>query len=135
MLRIGKAIIKDLENIFKRHDVSLYTKTKTVYTVAFLIVMSGCESCTKKAKRRKNQFHLKCSVGGRFYGHHGLPKTNKGILNQIKCELLLEASNHDLMDATEHGTYHEKAIHTEAGNHAWMNGRQQQKKGIKDEMG
>ena len=52
----------NLDNIFKRRDITLLTKVRLVKAMVFPMVMYGCESWTvKKAERRRiDAFELGC---------------------------------------------------------------------------
>ena len=61
-LSLGKKIMTNLDNILKSRDITLPTKVHLVKTMAFPVVMYGCESWTiKKAERRRiDAFDLWC---------------------------------------------------------------------------
>ena len=51
-LLFGRKVMTNLDNIFKRKDITLPTKVRLVKAVVFPEVMYGCESWTvKKAER------------------------------------------------------------------------------------
>ena len=50
-LLLGREVMTNLDNIFKRRDITLPTKVRLVKAMVFLVVMYGCESWTiKKAE-------------------------------------------------------------------------------------
>ena len=61
-LLLGRKVMTNLDNILKTRDITLSTKVHLVNTMAFPVVMSGCESWTiKKAERQRiDVFELWC---------------------------------------------------------------------------
>ena len=61
-LLLGRKVTTNLNSIFKSRDITLLTKVRLVKTMAFPVVMYGCESWTiKKAEcRRIDAFELWC---------------------------------------------------------------------------
>ena len=61
-LLLGRKVMTNLDSIFKSRDITLLTKVRLVKTMAFPVVMYGCESWTvKKAEsRRIDAFELWC---------------------------------------------------------------------------
>ena len=61
-LLLGRNAITNLDSILKSRDITLLTKVLVVKTMAFPVVMYGCESWTiKKAEcRRMDAFELWC---------------------------------------------------------------------------
>ena len=54
-LPLGRKAMTNLDSILKSRDITLPTKVRLVKTMAFPVVLYGCESWTiKKAKRHKN---------------------------------------------------------------------------------
>ena len=51
-LLLGRKVMTNLDDIFKRRDITLPTKVRLVKAMVFPVVMHGCESWTvKKAER------------------------------------------------------------------------------------
>ena len=51
-LPLGRKVMTNLDSIFKSRDITLPTKVRLVKSMAFPVVMYGCESWTvKKAER------------------------------------------------------------------------------------
>ena len=61
-LLLGRKVMTNLDNILKSRDITLPTKVRLVKTMAFPVVMYGCESWTiKKAEcQRIDAFELWC---------------------------------------------------------------------------
>ena len=61
-LLLGRKVMTNLDSIFKSRDITLPTKVRLVKTMAFPVVMYGCESWTvKKAEcQRIDVFELWC---------------------------------------------------------------------------
>ena len=61
-LLLGRKVMTNLDNIFKRRDSTLLTKLHLVKAMVFPVVMYGCESwTTKKAEhQRTDAFELWC---------------------------------------------------------------------------
>ena len=61
-LLLGRKVMTNLDNILKSRDITLPTKVHLVKTMAFPVVMYGCESWTvKKAERQRiDAFELWC---------------------------------------------------------------------------
>ena len=47
-LLLGRKVMTNLDNIFKRRDITLPTKVRLVKAMVFPVVMYGCESWTVK---------------------------------------------------------------------------------------
>ena len=62
MLAPGRKAMTNLDSILKSRDITLPTKVRLVKTMAFPVVMYGCESWTvKKAERQRiDAFELWC---------------------------------------------------------------------------
>ena len=62
MLTPWKAVVTNLDSIFKSRDITFPTKVRLVKAMVFPVVMYGCESWTvKKAEcRRIDAFELWC---------------------------------------------------------------------------
>ena len=61
-LLLGRKVVTNLDNILKSRDITLPTKVHLVKTLAFSVVMYGCESWTTKraGHRRIDAFELWC---------------------------------------------------------------------------
>ena len=61
-LLLGRKVMTNLDSILKSRDITLPTKVHLVKTMAFPVVMYGCESWTiKKAERQRiDAFELWC---------------------------------------------------------------------------
>ena len=61
-LLLGRKVMTNLDSIFKSRDITLPTEVRLVKTMAFPVVMYGCETWTvKKAERRRiDAFELWC---------------------------------------------------------------------------
>ena len=58
---LGRKVMTNLDSIFKSRDITLPTKVHLVKAMVFPLVVYGCESCTKKAERRRTDaFELWC---------------------------------------------------------------------------
>ena len=90
-LLLGRKVLTNLDSIFKSRDITLLTKVRLVKTMAFPVVMYGCESWTiKKAEgQRIDAFEL-------WYWRRllGVPwtarRSNQSILKEISPEYSLE---------------------------------------------
>ena len=53
-LLLGRKVVTNLDNMFKRRDITLPTKVRLVKAMVFPVVMYGCESWTvKKSEHRR----------------------------------------------------------------------------------
>ena len=90
-LLLGRKVMTNLDNIFKRRDSTLLTKLHLVKAMVFPVVMYGCESWTiKKAERwRTDAFELWC---WRRLLRVPWParRSNQSILKEISSEYSLE---------------------------------------------
>ena len=61
-LLLGRKVMTNLDSMLKSRDITLPTKVCLVKTIAFLVVMYGCESWTvKKTERQRiDAFELWC---------------------------------------------------------------------------
>ena len=59
-LLLGKEAVTNLDSIIKSIDITLLTKVHIIKATVFLVVMSGCESCTMSAEKL---MPLTCGVG------------------------------------------------------------------------
>ena len=90
-LLLGRKVMTNLDSILKSRDMTLPTKVHLVKTMAFPVVMSGCESwTTKKAgHRRFDAFELWC--WRRFLRVPWTARrSNQSILKDISPEYSLE---------------------------------------------
>ena len=70
------------KHLFKSRDITLPTKVCLVKTIAFPVVIYGCESWTvKKAERRIDAFELWC--WRRLLRGPGTARSNQSILKEI----------------------------------------------------
>ena len=89
-LLLGRKVMTNLDSIFKSRDITLPTKVYIVKTMAFPVVMYGCESWTiKKTEcRRIDAFELWC-----WRKHSRVPwtarRSNQFILKEISPEYSL----------------------------------------------
>ena len=62
-LLLGRKVMTNLDNIFKRRDITLPTKVHLVKAMVFPLVMYGCESWTVKKLSTKELMLWNCGVG------------------------------------------------------------------------
>ena len=62
-LLLGRKVMTNLDNIFKRRDITLPTKVHLIKAKVFPVVTYGCESWTVKKLSTKELMLLNCSVG------------------------------------------------------------------------
>ena len=87
-LLLERKVVTNLDSILKSRDITLPTKVRLVKTMAFPIVMYGCESWTIKAEHRRiDAFEL-------WYWRRLLTwtarRSNQSILEEISLEYSLE---------------------------------------------
>ena len=89
-LLLGRKARRNLYNVLKSRDITLWTKVCIVKAMVFPVVMYGYESCNiKKAEcRRTNAFELWCC--GRLLTVLSTARSNQLILKEINSEYLLE---------------------------------------------
>ena len=61
-LLLGRKVVTNLDGI-KKQDITLLTKVHLVKAMVFPVVMSGCESWTKRKLSAKKSMLLNCDVG------------------------------------------------------------------------
>ena len=62
-LALGRKAITNLDSILKSRNITLPTKVHVVKAIAFLVVMYGCESCTKERLSVKELMLPNCGAG------------------------------------------------------------------------
>ena len=89
-LLLGRKVMTNLDSILKSRDITLPTKVHLVKTMAFPLVMYGCESWTmKKAElRRIDAFELWC--WRRLLKVLWARRSNQSTLKEISPEYSLE---------------------------------------------
>ena len=89
-LLLGRKVMTNLDSILKSRDITLPTKVRLVKTMAFPLVMYGCESWTvKKAElRRIDAFELWC--WRRLLRVLWARRSNQSTLKEISPEYSLE---------------------------------------------
>ena len=91
MLLLGRKVMTNLDSIFKSRDITLPTKVSLVKTMAFPVIMYGCERWTikKYEHQRIDAFELWC--WRRLLGVPWMARrSNKSILKEISPECSLE---------------------------------------------
>ena len=91
MLLLGRKVMTNLDSIFKSRDITLPTKVRLVKTMAFPVIMYGCERWTikKYEHQRIDAFELWC--WRRLLGVPWMAqRSNKSILKEISPECSLE---------------------------------------------
>ena len=63
LLLFGRKAMTNLDSILKSRDITLLTKVHLVKTMAFPVVMYGCESQTIKKAEPEELMLLNCGVG------------------------------------------------------------------------
>ena len=89
-LLLGRKAMTNLESILKSRDITLPTKIRLVKAMAFLVVMYGWESWTKKKAKhwRIDAFELWC--WRRLFRVPWTGRSNQSILKEISPEYSLE---------------------------------------------
>ena len=89
-LLLRRKAMTNLEGILKSRDITLPAKVRLVKTMAFPVVMYGCESwAIKKAEhRRTDAFQLRC--WRRYLRVPWTARSKQSILNKISPEYSLE---------------------------------------------
>ena len=90
-LLLGRKVMTKVESIFKSRDITLPTKVRLVKTMAFPVVVYGCESWTmKKAEcRRIDAFELWC-WRRLLRAPWNARRSNQSILKEINPGISLE---------------------------------------------
>ena len=90
-LLLGRKVVTNLDSTLKSRDITLPTKVHLVKAMVFPVVMSGCESWTKKKAehRRIDAFELWC-WRRLFRVPRTTRRSNQSILNEISPGCSLE---------------------------------------------
>ena len=90
-LLLGRKSMTNLHSIFKRRDITLLTEAHLVKTMAFRVVVSGCESWTikKAGSQRIDAFELWCWKR-LLRVPWTVRRSNQSILKEISPEYPLE---------------------------------------------
>ena len=62
-LLFGRKVMTNLDSVLKSRDITLPTKVHLIKTMAFPVVMYGCESWTIKKLSTEELMLLNCGVG------------------------------------------------------------------------
>ena len=62
-LLLGRKAMTNQDRVLKRKEITLPTKVHVVKAIAFLVVMYGCESCTKERLSVKELMLPNCGAG------------------------------------------------------------------------